>query len=55
VVHLGNLHIPQPVRVFKEFAAEVAPTLFPPASDLIKFCHQCWNEKNEYRAMHDQL
>ena len=29
VVHLGNRHIPQPVRVFKEFAAQMAPTLFP--------------------------
>jgi DNA-binding transcriptional LysR family regulator len=29
VVHLGNRHIPRPVRVFKEFAAQMAPTLFP--------------------------
>jgi hypothetical protein len=29
VVHLGNRHIPRPVRVFKEFAAQVAQTLFP--------------------------
>lgn len=29
VVHLGNRHIPRPVRVFKEFAARMAPTLFP--------------------------
>lgn len=28
-VHLGNRHIPRPVRVFKEFAAQMAPTLFP--------------------------
>jgi len=28
VVHLGNRHIPRPVRVFKEFAAQMAPTLF---------------------------
>ena len=29
MVHLGNRHIPRPVRVFKEFAAQMAPTLFP--------------------------
>jgi DNA-binding transcriptional LysR family regulator len=29
VVHLGNRHIPRPVRVFKEFAVEMAPALFP--------------------------
>ena len=29
VIHLGNRHIPRPVRVFKEFAAQMAPTLFP--------------------------
>src|SRR6266700_7879878 len=29
VVHLGNRHIPRPVRVFKEFAAQMAPKLFP--------------------------
>jgi DNA-binding transcriptional LysR family regulator len=29
VVHLGNRYIPRPVRVFKEFAAKMAPTLFP--------------------------
>jgi len=29
VVHLGNRHIPRPVRMFKEFAAQMAPTLFP--------------------------
>jgi len=29
LVHPGNRHIPRPVRVFKEFAAEMAPTLFP--------------------------
>ncbi len=29
VVHLGNRHLPRPVRVFKEFAAEMAKTLFP--------------------------
>jgi hypothetical protein len=29
VVHLGNRHIPRSVRVFKEFAAQMAPTLFP--------------------------
>jgi hypothetical protein len=28
-VHLGNRHIPRPVRVFKEFAAQMAPKLFP--------------------------
>ncbi len=29
IVHLGNRHISRPVRVFKEFAAQMAPTLFP--------------------------
>jgi hypothetical protein len=29
VVHLGNRHISRPVRLFKEFAVQVAPTLFP--------------------------
>lgn len=29
VVHLRNRHISRPVRVFKEFAAQMAPTLFP--------------------------
>jgi DNA-binding transcriptional LysR family regulator len=29
LVHLGNRHIPRPVRVFKEFAAQMSPTLFP--------------------------
>jgi len=29
VVHLGNRHISRPVRVFKEFAAQMAPMLFP--------------------------
>ena len=28
VVHLGNRHIPRPVRLFKEFAAQMAPSLF---------------------------
>ena len=29
MVHLGNRHIPRPVRVFKEFATQIAWTLFP--------------------------
>ena len=29
VVYLGNRHVPQAVRVFKEFAAKMAPSLFP--------------------------
>ena len=29
LVHLGNRYIPRPVRVFKEFAAQMASTLFP--------------------------
>jgi DNA-binding transcriptional LysR family regulator len=29
LVHLGNRHISRPVRVFKEFAEQMAPTLFP--------------------------
>jgi DNA-binding transcriptional LysR family regulator len=29
VVHVGNRHIPRPVRVFKEFVAQMAPALFP--------------------------
>ena len=28
MVHLGNRHIPRPVRMFKEFAAQMAPKLF---------------------------
>ena len=28
VVHLGNRHIPRPVRLFKEFAVQMAPSLF---------------------------
>jgi DNA-binding transcriptional LysR family regulator len=29
VVHLGNRHISKPCRLFKEFAAQMVPTLFP--------------------------
>jgi hypothetical protein len=29
LVHLGNRYIPRPVRVFKEFALQMTPTLFP--------------------------
>jgi DNA-binding transcriptional LysR family regulator len=29
LVHLGNRHISKPCRLFKEFATEMAPTLFP--------------------------
>jgi DNA-binding transcriptional LysR family regulator len=29
VVHLGNRYIPRPVRMFKEFAVQMAPKLFP--------------------------
>jgi DNA-binding transcriptional LysR family regulator len=29
LVHLGNRYITRPVRVFKEFVAQMAPTLFP--------------------------
>ena len=29
VVHLSNRYMPRQVRVFKEFAAQMAPTLFP--------------------------
>jgi hypothetical protein len=29
LVHAGNRHMPQAVRVFKEFAANMAPRLFP--------------------------
>jgi DNA-binding transcriptional LysR family regulator len=29
LVHPGNRHLPRPVRVFKEFAARMAPKLFP--------------------------
>ena len=29
MVHLGNRYIPRPVRMFKEFAAQMAPKLFP--------------------------
>jgi DNA-binding transcriptional LysR family regulator len=29
IVHLGNRYLTRPVRVFKEFAAQMVPTLFP--------------------------
>jgi hypothetical protein len=29
VVHLGNRYNPRPVRIFKEFAAQMAAKLFP--------------------------
>jgi hypothetical protein len=29
-VHLGNRHMPRSVRLFKEFAARMVPTLFLP-------------------------
>jgi DNA-binding transcriptional LysR family regulator len=29
MVHLGNRHLSRPLRVFKEFAAQMARTLFP--------------------------
>jgi DNA-binding transcriptional LysR family regulator len=29
IVHLGNRFIPRPVRMFKEFAAQMTPTFFP--------------------------
>jgi DNA-binding transcriptional LysR family regulator len=29
LVHLGNRHISKPCRLFKEFATQMAPTLFP--------------------------
>ena len=29
MVHLGNRHMPRPVRVFKEFGVQIAPKLFP--------------------------
>jgi DNA-binding transcriptional LysR family regulator len=29
VVHLGNRYLPRPVQLFKEFAAQMAPKLFP--------------------------
>jgi DNA-binding transcriptional LysR family regulator len=29
MVHLGNRYIPRPVRVFKDFAAQMTPRLFP--------------------------
>jgi len=33
LVHLGNRYITRPVRVFKEFATQMAPTLFPTLPD----------------------
>jgi DNA-binding transcriptional LysR family regulator len=33
LVYLGNRHIPRPVRVFKEFVTQMAPTLFPNLPD----------------------
>ena len=32
-VHLGNRHVPRPVRLFKEFAARMAQNLFEPLPD----------------------
>jgi DNA-binding transcriptional LysR family regulator len=29
LIHLGNRHMPRPLRLFKEFAIQMAPTLFP--------------------------
>jgi DNA-binding transcriptional LysR family regulator len=29
MVHLGNRYVPRQVRVFKEFAIQMVPTLFP--------------------------
>jgi DNA-binding transcriptional LysR family regulator len=29
MVHLGNRHVMRTLRVFKEFAAQMVPTLFP--------------------------
>ena len=29
IVHLGNRHVPRPVRVFTDFAADMLPRLFP--------------------------
>lgn len=29
LVHLGNRYTPRSVRLFKEFATQMAPTLFP--------------------------
>lgn len=29
MAHLGNRYVPRQVRVFKEFASQMMPTLFP--------------------------
>lgn len=29
LVHLGNRHIPRPVRLFKDFASQMVPSMFP--------------------------
>lgn len=29
MIHLGNRHIPRPIRLFKDFASQMAPSLFP--------------------------
>ena len=29
LLQLGNRHVPRPVRLFKDFALRMAPTLFP--------------------------
>ena len=29
LVHLGSRHVPRAVRVFKDFAAQMSPKLFP--------------------------
>jgi DNA-binding transcriptional LysR family regulator len=33
LVYLGNRHISKPCRLFKEFAIEMAPALFPDISE----------------------
>ena len=33
IVHLGNRHIPRPVRLFKEFVTQMTPTLFDQLPD----------------------
>ena len=33
IIHLGVRHIARPVRVFKEFAVQMAPQLFPNLPD----------------------
>jgi hypothetical protein len=41
MVHLGNRYIPRPLRMFKEFATQMAPQIFPKTSSLSRLKFRC--------------